>query len=575
MQNFKRILSICIRKFKIGTRLFLFQTFIIVTIFLCAIFWTYLSISQISNQYIYEHLQSEQKIIADNLSMHLEEIAMLSLRYKNNSDFYTIAENETLDHTTKESAFKNAASSVQSLSSDSIASAYLIDSQEQVYFLNGDSSLPFPNPKTAAHSHNSSYFHIGKLFSDANGKYYIPVSIRFYNFYTFQEIGSLVLYIPHESIAQIFDSQRQDTYITFLTDANGNILSHNNSTYIGKSVENLNMKVFTTFSSVHKTSFNEEDYFISTVPLNRASNTIGFSWKLITLTPCDILYSTLNQLQHLLILFALLVIPLSFLLSLYLSSRMTLPLKRLSTKLRTLSEQTLNSFLAQNPKDELWDLEQGYNEMLLKINDLLEKNKQEQIKKRELEFTALQAQINPHFLYNTLDTISWIAALKDQPEIEQMVLELSRFFRLGLHSGDVFISLEDELKIVSSYLTVEQLRNPGKFDVVYEVVPELLKIKVPKFILQPIVENAVKHGISEIPHQGIITIRGYFIENDIYLEVSDNGLGIQNKKPRLKGSGYGLKNIAERIQLEYGANYGLHIDSRDNEGTTVQVHIHF
>ena len=213
--------------------------------------------------------------------------------------------------------------------------------------------------------------------------------------------------------------------------------------------------------------------------------------------------------------------------------------------------------------------------MIVRINELLEKNKQEQIKKRELEFTALQAQINPHFLYNTLDTIGWIAALKNQPEIEQMVMELSRFFRLSLHKGDLFIPLADELGIVSSYLNIEQLRNPGKFDVSYDIQPDLMQIMMPKLILQPLVENAVKHGVSQTSRHGLITIRGYHIKDDIYLEVTDNGLGIQNKETQLPRSGYGLRNIRERIQLEYGKDYGLTIDSREQEGTTVQIHIHF
>lgn len=575
MQNFKRIFSICIRKVKIGTRLFLFQVLAIVAIFFCTIFCAYLSISQISNQYIYQYLQSEQKIVADNLSMHLEEIAMLSLRYKNTTDFYTILKDTNLSQTSKEAALKKTASSIQSLTSDSVAGTYLIDNSNHVYLLNGDSSLPLPNPESARHSSNSPYFDIGNVFSDTNGNYYIPVSIRFYNFDTLQEIGSLVFYLSQESITQIFDEQLHSSYTTFLTDTNEIILSHNDPSYIGKTVDKLEIQLSTTYSSVQKASINKQDFFISTTSLNSASSRIGFSWKLITLIPCNILYDTLEQLQHLLVLFALLIIPVSSLLSFYLSSRMTEALKHLSAKLRNLSEHTLNSFLDQTPRDELWELEQGYNEMLLKINDLLEKNKQEQIKKRELEFTALQAQINPHFLYNTLDTIGWIATLKNQPEIEQLVMELSRFFRLSLHKGDLFIPLEDELGIVSSYLKIEQLRNPGKFDIVYDILPDLLKIEIPKLILQPIVENAVKHGVSQIQHHGLITIRGYYIADDIYLEVSDNGPGIQNKKTQLHGSGYGLKNITERIQLEYGNDYGLSIDSHEMVGTAVQIHIHF
>lgn len=573
MQNFKRIISTLVRKIKIGTRLWLFQILVIAVISFSSILFIYQSITQISNQYVYQYLQSEQKIVADNLSMCLEEVALLSLRYKNTMDFYSIVTNPELTYNQKETALQKTASSIKALASDSVASAYLVDDKYHVYLLNGDSQIPYPDVKLVKYSSDDPYFHIGSVCNDSNGNYYIPISVRFNNFSTTQEIGSLIFYLSQESLANFLDEQLHGSFITFLTDSNGIILSHNDFSYIGKSTDALDIHFSDNLNQ--KAKINGQDYFVSISPLSNASNRIGFTWQLITAISCEILYDTLRQLLHLLILLIILIIPIAFCLSFLLSSRLTNSLRRLSAKLRNLNEQTLNSFLEQTPRDELWDLEQGYNEMIIKINQLIQKNKEEQIQKRELEFTALQAQINPHFLYNTLDTIGWIAALKDQPEIEQLVLELSRFFRLSLHKGDVYVPLEDELGIVSSYVKIEQLRNPNKFDITYDIHPDLLQIMIPKLILQPVVENAVKHGVTQIQHHGLITVRGYHIADDVYLEVVDNGPGIQNKKTKLHGSGYGLKNINERIQLEYGSEYGLNIISREQEGTTVCLHIHF
>ena len=573
MQNFKRIISTLVRKIKIGTRLWLFQILVIAVISFSSILFIYQSITQISNQYVYQYLQSEQKIVADNLSMCLEEVALLSLRYKNTMDFYSIVTNPELTYNQKETALQKTASSIKALASDSVASAYLVDNKYHVYRLNGDSQIPYPDAKLVKDSSDDPYFHIGNVCNDSNGNYYIPISVRFNNFSTTQEIGSLIFYLSQESLANFLDEQLHGSFITFLTDSNGIVLSHNDFSYIGKSTDALDIHFSDNLNQ--KAKINGQDYFVSISSLSKASNRIGFTWQLITAISCEILYDTLGQLLHLLILLIILIIPIAFCLSFLLSSRLTNSLRRLSAKLRNLNEQTLNSFLEQTPRDELWDLEQGYNEMIIKINQLIQKNKEEQIQKRELEFTALQAQINPHFLYNTLDTIGWIAALKDQPEIEQLVLELSRFFRLSLHKGDVYVPLEDELGIVSSYVKIEQLRNPNKFDITYDIHPDLLQIMIPKLILQPVVENAVKHGVTQIQHHGLITVRGYHIDDDVYLEVVDNGPGIQNKKTKLHGSGYGLKNINERIQLEYGSEYGLNIISREQEGTTVCLHIHF
>lgn len=575
MQNIKHIFTVFSRKLKIGTRLFLFLVLIILMLSLGTLTFARHFTRQISNQFIYQYLQSEQNIVADNLSMYLQEIIMVSLRYKNTLDFYHILKDEALSEEEKRAALMEAAATIQPPATASIANTYLIDNQDNIYLLNGNSELPLPDLTDLKKEHDNPYYRVGDLFYDLKGNYYIPVSMDFYNFQTFQKIGYLVFYLPQEPIAELFHELFSDSDMTFLTNASGMILSHSDKKYIGTSMNDWEIPLANDSFSVKDVKIDDKDYAALSTSLGDDSNRIGFSWRLFTVIPHDILYQSTKQLQFLLLLFAVLVVVMASFLSLHLSSKLTASIKRLSQKIRNINEDNLNSFLDPTPRDELWELEQGYNEMLMRINELLEKNKQEQIKKRELEFTALQAQINPHFLYNTLDTIGWIATLKDQPEIEQMVMELSRFFRLSLHKGEQMITLEDELGIVSSYLKIEQLRNPGKFDVAYDIQPDLLQIKVPKIILQPVVENAIKHGISQVRRHGQITIRGYHVDDDVYLEVQDNGNGIQNKNTPLHGSNYGLKNIEERIKLEYGKQYGLSLDSRDGEGTTVQIHVHF
>ena len=198
-----------------------------------------------------------------------------------------------------------------------------------------------------------------------------------------------------------------------------------------------------------------------------------------------------------------------------------------------------------------------------------------------MEFAALQAQINPHFLYNTLDALGWIARIKQQEEIERMVLELANFFRMSLHKGERLITIEDEVRMVRSFATIEQMRNPEKFDIVFKVDERLSQELIPKIILQPVVENAIKHGVYELRRKGHIEVRIYHKGNDIFMEVEDDGKGFGVSRPQfkeydyLKHSGYGLKNVAERIGLEYGSGYGVNVKSEPEQNTIVQLKLRF
>jgi len=200
--------------------------------------------------------------------------------------------------------------------------------------------------------------------------------------------------------------------------------------------------------------------------------------------------------------------------------------------------------------------------------------------KRKLELYALQMQINPHFLYNTLDTIAWLAKLKNEKDIEHLVLSLAKFFRLSLHKGDKFIKVREEIDLVKSFLEIERMRFPELFEVIYEVEDEIKEIETLKLVFQPIVENAIKHGFSDIDYRGKLFIRAYSKDEDIIFEVEDNGLGFDpsedlfaDDKLLIGLGGYGLKNVDERIKLEYGRDYGVIVTSEVGKGTKVIIKI--
>ena len=583
MQKIKRFLYTLIRKFQVGTRILIFLITMLMIIATGAVIFSRYYAKTIADQYVYDYLRTEHKRIINSMELYMEEIIMVSLRYKNTNAFYDILQKPDLTVFQKERALQEAAEGIQPPVSSSIGNVYLIDKQETVYQIAVQATgVPLPDLSEWRALGDTPYYHIGKLVRSSDGRAWLPMYMQLHNYNTMQTAGGLVFYLPQDPISVLYAgllASGEETGSlngsTFVTDSSGMILSHNDASQLGTRPDNLIFSETDAPFLVSTAKIDGEKSIIISTAFSPRSSLIGFSWRLVSILPYDDLFHVLNQILDALLTACFTMIILAVFLSFFLTGHLTRSLKRLQTRLKDLGSGNLDSFLDSNPRDELWDLEQGYNEMVQQICELLEKNRLEQEKKRELELTALQAQINPHFLYNTLDAIGWIAVMNGQNEIEQMVMELSRFFRLSLHKGDKKITIEDEMGIVISYVTIEQLRNPGKFDIKYEIEPEITGLLVPKIILQPIVENAIKHGVSQVRRHGMITVRGYRKGDDVYLEVSDNGCGFRQKSSHIHGSGYGLRNVNERIQLEYGSEYGISVQSIEGEGTTVQIHISF
>ena len=224
--------------------------------------------------------------------------------------------------------------------------------------------------------------------------------------------------------------------------------------------------------------------------------------------------------------------------------------------------------------DEIGDLTNSFQEMLDRLNRLIREDYQNKILLREAELKALQAQINPHFLYNCLSLINSRALLAGQPEISRMSQLLSVFYRTTLNKGRSETTLENELKNVKSYLEIQKLLHEELFDVTWQVEPELPEMQLPNLILQPLVENALVHGIlPNKPKKGRLFLAVSRVMDQLRFTILDNGAGIPAEKlPTLlltDSGGYGLKNVNERLKLTYGEDYGLNIQSIQGESTMV------
>ncbi len=227
-------------------------------------------------------------------------------------------------------------------------------------------------------------------------------------------------------------------------------------------------------------------------------------------------------------------------------------------------------------------LSDSLNAMIDKINDLLERITKEQIRLRKAEFELLQSQINPHFLYNTLDTIIWLAESGEQDKVVSMVGSLSDFFRTSLNQGKEVVTIREEIMHVRSYLEIQQVRYRDILEYEIDVDEDLYPYLIPKITMQPLVENALYHGIKNKRGVGKITVTGKREKEGFLLQIADNGIGMTDermaevkegieKKLSSEKNIYGLYNVNERIRLNFGEEYGVLIDSVHNEGTIVSV----
>ena len=260
----------------------------------------------------------------------------------------------------------------------------------------------------------------------------------------------------------------------------------------------------------------------------------------------------------------------------------TRPFKELSQVTDEIAKGNLSGRANVNTGVEATALSNSMNTMIDKINELLEQVTTEQIRLRKAEFELLQAQINPHFLYNTLDAIIWLAEAGEQKRVVGMVRNLSDFFRTSLNQGKDINSIKEEMLHVKSYLEIQHVRYQDILSYDIEVPEALYIYSIPKITIQPLVENALYHGIKNKRGMGHISIRGEAGEKDFTITVTDDGIGIDETRLRQVQSGiqnkvltgkdfYGLYNVCERIRLNFGEEYGIFIESVYGEGTSVRV----
>lgn len=309
-------------------------------------------------------------------------------------------------------------------------------------------------------------------------------------------------------------------------------------------------------------------------------------WKFANIIPYSSILKNIKTVRITLVLVYIVIFILVFYLSLLFAKGITKPLKRLTDEMKLVEEGRFDEIAPVDittvkQGDEIAQLERDFHLMVQKINSLIKDNYLKQIAVKESEFKALQAQINPHFLYNTLDSINWLAKINKQHQIATMVKALGNLLRNSISIKSEVISLGNEINILEDYITIQKCRYEERLDFSIDISQEYWQYMIPKLSIQPLVENSIKHGLEKILGVCKIRVWAESSENGLEIWVQDNGPGMDkdflaklNKgeiKPR--GSGIGIKNIDDRIKIIFGREYGIKIDSILGQGTKVCIFI--
>lgn len=303
-------------------------------------------------------------------------------------------------------------------------------------------------------------------------------------------------------------------------------------------------------------------------------------WRIIRIIQTSQVTSQTNQVLHTLELAGIVLLIICMMYSFWITRIMTKPIKALESVCKQVEQGNLDVRAKIRSHDEYGTLGNTFNLMLDQLQDHFKKEIKEHKRKSEMQFQILQAQINPHFLYNTLDSIRWLAVMQNIENIAKMSSSLISLLKYNLSSSQTFATLQEELESVKNYIKIQKFRYSDIFDFSIKVDPKALNCNVLRFILQPLIENSIIHGFLDSEGVYSIRISAFFSDEQLHIKVIDNGSGMEQEqidkinsstKQKNRFNHIGVANIRERIQLYFGENYGLKYDSVPNVGTIVEL----
>jgi len=304
------------------------------------------------------------------------------------------------------------------------------------------------------------------------------------------------------------------------------------------------------------------------------------NWRIIGVYYMDELITTNREIMDYAVWISLIGIFFVGAISTSITGKITRPIKELEKSMEEVEKGNYDITVEIKGEDEVMHLANTFNSMLSNTRDLMVQIVNEQEEKRKSELNALQAQINPHFLYNTLDSVVWMAENGKSDDVIVMVTALAKLFRISISKGRNIISVKEEMEHAKNYLIIQNVRYKNKFRYSITATDEVLELRTMKLILQPLIENAIYHGVEYMVDEGEIQISAFIEGEELIFQVKDNGLGMDEETldsllhkivEGSEGSGVGVRNVHERIRIAYGNDYGLEIESEREVGTTVRI----
>lgn len=422
--------------------------------------------------------------------------------------------------------------------------------------------------------------HVQNIFENTGGRYYWVVSLS--RAVELTDAGNtrrgvLLVDMNYSGIERLFNKiNSKGQGYTYLISGDGEIIYHPKQKLIYSKLYEENSIVAASYEDgSHQETYNGEERIVIV-------KTIGYTgWKIVSVTPTEEFALNIAQQRTFVLIIVVVAIIILTLVNTFVSYKIADPIKKLDSSVKDLEKGNLDLDIYIGGTSEIKHLGTTIRSVVAEMRRLMDDIVVEQEKKRKSELDALQSQINPHFLYNTLDSVIWMVENERYDEAITMVTALAGLFRISISKGKNIITIEDEFKHANNYLSIQKIRYKNSFSVVVEVEKDILKCCTIKLIIQPLVENAIYYGVECLGDEGEIKVLGYSKGDKIYIDVIDNGVGIKaedipllltdDTRVRRKGSGIGLKNVHQRIQIYFGPEYGVQIMSELDEGTTIRI----
>ena len=391
--------------------------------------------------------------------------------------------------------------------------------------------------------------------------------------------GVFFIDLNYSAISELCDQSTVGTKgYAFILDAKGNIVYHpqQQQLYNELQTENISLIMDTDEDTVLTGTGNDGKLY----SISRSEKT---GWTVVDCTNVKELLSKSRQAQSVYVLTAIILVIVALLFSRFMARSITLPIQKLRDSMKKVQEGDFSvSDVVVDSKNEIGSLTKSFDVMTHRIHELMEQNVHEQEEKRKSELKALQSQINPHFLYNTLDSIIWMAEGKKNEEVVLMTASLARLLRQSISNEDEVVPIANEVEYARGYLTIQKMRYKDKLEFQIEVDSSILYIPLIKLVLQPIIENAIYHGLKYKESKGLLIVKGFMKDGNAVLQVIDDGVGMDEEtlahiydkhKVNYHSNGVGVYNVEKRLKLYYGEDYGITYTSELGKGTTATITI--